>query len=216
MDPLLEIFPGVRSFSFAADRSALVVIDMQRFSADPSLGVVGRGNPERLSYYLERLPVVRRNISLLQRACRSKEIEVIFFKIAALTEDGRDTGRRNRERAMILGRSSLEAEILEEIGPKGDELVFPKTSSGIFRTGADQILRNLGIDHLIFTGVATNFCVETSVREAADRNYHCLVVEDGCAALSENEHRRSIENMSGHYAVVQSTIQVVQRLETGY
>ncbi len=73
--------------------------------------------------------------------------------------------------------------------PLENEIVLPKTASGVFNaTAIDKILRNLGIENLVITGVVTDNYVENAVRDACDRGFAVILVEDGCAAVTEELH----------------------------
>src|SRR5205085_6742587 len=88
---------------------------------------------------------------------------------------------------------SREAAVLDEIAPQGDEIVLHKTAGGVFSsTEIDYLLHNLGIETLIITGVVTNGCVETAVRDAADRSYKVILVPDACAAFSQELHDNAL------------------------
>ena len=82
-----------------------------------------------------------------------------------------------------MGRILIQGEpghaIIPALAPLPGEIVIDKPGKGMFhRTTVDQELRHRGITHLIFTGVTTEVCVQTSMREANDRGYECLLVED--------------------------------------
>jgi nicotinamidase-related amidase len=98
--------------------------------------------------------------------------------------------------------------------PLENEIVLPKTASGVFNsTAVDQILRNLGIENLVVTGVVTNNCVENAVRDACDRGYAVILVEDGCAAVTEELHLAALRAMRDHFAKVKSTAEVLGMLK---
>ena len=83
-----------------------------------------------------------------------------------------------------MGRLLIAAEpgtsIVPELAPRPDEIVIDKPGKGMFcATRRHERLQALGIGHLVFTGVTTEVCVQTSMREANDRGYECLLVEDG-------------------------------------
>jgi nicotinamidase-related amidase len=118
-------------------------------------------------------------------------------------------------RGLLAAPGSRDAEFLDEVAPAGDEVVIEKTSSGAFNSSAiDQVLRNLGIEHLLACGVATNACVEMTVRDAADRNYQVTLVHDACAAMSEALHQAALLTMDGFMGLVRvaSTDEVVKIL----
>jgi biuret amidohydrolase len=69
--------------------------------------------------------------------------------------------------------------ILPEVAPLADEIVIDKPGKGMFwATGLHELLTERGITHLVFAGVTTEVCVQTSIREANDRGYECLLIED--------------------------------------
>ena len=76
-----------------------------------------------------------------------------------------------------------------ELAPVGDEIMLPKTSSGIFNsTNVDYLLKNLGIRYLVVAGMLTDQCVDMTVRDGADRGYLVTCVSDACAAPTQERH----------------------------
>ena len=79
----------------------------------------------------------------------------------------------------ILVRGEAGAEIVPELAPLPGEAVIDKPGKGAFHaTGLSDLLAGLGVTHLVFAGVTTEVCVQTTMREANDRGYECLLVED--------------------------------------
>jgi nicotinamidase-related amidase len=70
------------------------------------------------------------------------------------------------------------------------------------------------MEYLVFVGVVTNQCVETSVREAADWGYRCVLVEDACAALTESLHVAAIRALRDSYAKIRTTEDVLEEIES--
>ena len=199
-------------------RTALLSIDMQNaeYSAE-RLARARAGAPEeqRHRHFLERLATtVLPNQQRLQAAARAQGIEVIFTVIESLTQDGRDRSLDHKISRIHHPKGSWEAQVIAEVAPRANEILIPKTASGIFNaTSIDYVLRNLRIDYLIIYGVMTDQCVESAVRDAADRGFLVTQVEDACAAETEAGHRRSIEAMAGHYCRMRTTDAVIAELE---
>lgn len=199
-------------------RTALLSIDMQNaeYSAD-RLARARAGAAEEARYrdFLERLAtIVLPNQQRLQAAARASGIEVIFTVIESLTLDGRDRSLDHKISRIHHPKGSWEAQVIAEVAPQPNEILIPKTASGIFNaTSIDYVLRNLGIDYLVVYGVMTDQCVESAVRDAADRGFLVTQVEDACAAQTEAGHRRSIEAMAGHYCRMRSTDQMIEEIE---
>ncbi len=89
----------------------------------------------------------------------------------------------------ILIRGEYGHDIVDELAPAPGEIVLDKPGKGsFFATDLDLILRNLGITSLVVTGVTTEVCVHTTVREANDRGFECLVLEDCCGSYFPEFH----------------------------
>jgi len=199
--------------------TALLIVDMQYLDAHKDYGMFlnarQKGALNALNYYRDRLDVIVPNIARLQNAFRKKGMEVIQTKIASLTLDGRERSRGHRDKGIFAPKGSKDAEILEELQPTENEIVLPKTASGVFNsTAVDQILRNLGIENLVVTGVVTNNCVENAVRDACDRGAAVVLVEDGCGAVSEEIHLAALRAMCDHFAKIKTTAEVLRSLRT--
>ena len=109
-------------------------------------------------------------------------------------------------------KGSHDARVLDAIAPQGDEIVLPKTSSSVFiSTNIHYVLRNLGVQYLIVSGLLTDQCVDLTVRDACDFGYLVTLVTDACAALSRKRHAASIENNQG-YCRQRTTQEVVEEL----
>jgi len=219
--PAIDAPRGVyRERPFDRARTALLNIDMQNgeFNADILTRARMPGTPEsaKLAFYERIANIVIPNQARLQQAARQVSVEVIFTVIESLTQDGRDRSLDHKISGLHVPKGSWEAEEIEDVGPRGDEIVIPKTASGIFNaTNIDYVLRNLGIEYLVIYGVVTDQCVESAIRDAADRGYLVTQVEDCCAAETPDNHAGSIESMRGHYCRTRSTDEVIAELLGG-
>lgn len=208
-----------RERPFDARRTALLSIDMQNteFSDDllAKARVPGSPESEKLAYYERMAGLVIPSQVRLQQAARAAGIEVIYTVIESLTRDGRDRSLDHKISRIHVPKGSWEGKVIEAVAPKGDEILIPKTASGVFNsTNIEYVLRNLGIEFLVIYGVVTDQCVETAIRDAADRGFMVTQVEDCCAADTPENHARSIAAMDGHYCRIRSTDELVAELRS--
>jgi nicotinamidase-related amidase len=172
------------------------------------------GEEAAAEYYIERLGLIVPHIQKLLDACRQRQIEVIHLRIQSLTKDGRDRSQQHKNLGIHCPPGSKESQLLDELRAQDDEIVLTKTCGGAFNgTMIDQILRNIGIQNLIVVGVVTNGCVEATVRDASDRSYDVIVVEDACATWTQEMQAASIWTMEEVYAKVKTTHEVLTLLE---
>jgi ureidoacrylate peracid hydrolase len=217
--PPIDAPGGVyRERAIEPKRTALLSVDMQNLELGPERFAASRRPGTReaaIVDYFERIesvvvPAQRR----LQAAARAAGVEVIYTVIESLTRDGRDRSLDHKISRLHAPKGSFEAQIVDAVAPEGDEIVIPKTSSGVFNsTNIDYVLRNLGIAYLVIYGVVTDQCVESAVRDAADRGYLVTLVEDCCAAHDQGAHDRTIAAMGGHYARCRSADAVIAELQ---
>ena len=128
-------------------------------------------------------------------------------------------GRESMNNGRILIRGEKGHDIIEELSPTEDEAVIDKPGKGSFyATDLELILRANHIKTLIVCGVTTEVCVHTTVREANDRGFQCLVVEDACSSYIDEFHEAAIKMVwaqGGIFGSVTTSTELVQSLTGG-
>ncbi len=209
MNPMTTIAAQPYSFNFDVARTALVVIDMQRDFVEP--GGFGDALGNDVSLLAAIVPTVRR----LLDACRGADMTIVHTR-EAHRPDLADCppSKRNRGEAKLrigdpgpMGRILVAGEpgndILPAVAALPGEIVIDKPGKGAFyATALGEILRLKGITHLLFAGVTTEVCVQTSMREANDRGYECLVVEDATESYFPEFKRVTLEMIRAQGAIV--------------
>src|SRR5262249_23079616 len=141
---------------------------------------------ERVGWYFDQLEAsVVPNMQRLQDACRKRGIEVMYTTIESLTRDGRDRSLDYKITGFNVPKGSWDAKVIDAIAPAEDEIRIPKTSSSVFiSTNIDYVLRNLGVRYLVLSGVVTDQCIESAVRDACDLGYLVTLITDACTTYS--------------------------------
>ncbi|MBY8825348.1 cysteine hydrolase family protein [Sphingomonas colocasiae] len=185
-----------------AETTTLLFVDMQRIWIDDATG-----------YYHDRLHGgVLHNQQSLLRAARGAGVQVMHTIIESLTSDGRDRSMDHKLSDIHVPRGHPSGAIIDSLAPVENEIVLPKTSSGLFNsTPADYVLRNLGTTHLVVCGVITDQCVDMAARDAADRGYLVTVVDDACATYTPERHAAAIRTLGG-YADILDTAAAIEHL----
>lgn len=200
--------------------TALLCIDMQYLDAVEGCGVFGDEadsgiKPEARKYYFDTLKgYVLPNVRRLQDAFRKHGLEVIHIRIQSLTRNGRDRSKGHKRLKLLAPAGSQEAEFVEEVAPRGDEIVINKTASGVFSaTNLHYVLNNIGTNSLFVVGVYTNECVETTVRDACDLGYLVTLVDDCCTTVTPELHEASLATLRDRYARVIDVEEAVRDVE---
>jgi ureidoacrylate peracid hydrolase len=184
--------------------AALLFIDVQNYVAGPDGGEYAHLDAaEREAKYGFFFQAMREtavpNMQRLQAACRKGGIEVLYTVIENLTRDGRDRSLDYKISGLNVPRGSWDGKVIDAIAPGEDEIVLPKTSSSVFiSTNIDYVLCNLGVRSLLISGVLTDQCIDSAVRDACDLGYLVTTVTDACATHSQERHDWSLRNNRGY------------------
>lgn len=198
--------PKSREIAVVPEQTALLFIDVQNYNARPDggeyreMGLDSDQALERHRYFFEGLEkTVVPNMVRLQKACRERGIEVMYTVIESLTLDGRDRSLDYKITGFNVPKGSWDAQVLDPIRPAGDEMVFPKTSSSVFiSTNIHYILGNLGVRFLIVSGLLSDQCISSAVRDACDLGYLVTLVTDACTTFNAERHEHAIGHIKGY------------------
>ena len=180
--------------------TALVIIDMQRDFMEPG------GFGETLGNDVSRLAAAVQPIAAVLGAAREMGMLVIHTREGHLpdlsdappakVERGAPSLRIGDPGPMgrILIRGEPGHDIIPALYPLDSEVVIDKPGKGAFyATELSEVLENYGIENLLVCGVTTEVCVNTTVREANDRGYRCVVISDGCASYFPEFHEMGLK-----------------------
>ncbi|MFQ5915308.1 MAG: cysteine hydrolase family protein [Nitrospinota bacterium] len=197
-----------------AARSALMVVDMQNDYCSPGGDFDKRGIP--LEPARKALPNILRTLD----AARTGELFVVYTAMVYDEFTFEDRHHRivpERMRARNLcRRGSWGAAIIDELSPRPGEPVIEKCRySGFYNTNLEILLRNRGITTLILAGVVTNVCVESTARDAFQRDFDVIVVSDATASYSPQLHEAALLNVRYHCGAALSTEEVLRLMAVG-
>jgi nicotinamidase-related amidase len=146
------------------------------------------------------------NTARLIKQCRAHGTEVIFARIACLTEDGRDRSLSQKKPGfnyLLLPKDRHDSQFVPAIEPIGDEITILKTTdSALTGTNLRLILHNMGIENVVVAGIFTDQCISSTVRSLADESYNVVVVGDCCAAATMELHHHELEIINMIYCHV--------------
>lgn len=212
-----ENAPEPEDISLPAEQTALLVIDIQNTYLEEPDDETER---QRWQPFFQRMnqQVIPKTAELIE-ASRKAGIEVIFARIACLKDDGRDRSLSQKKPGfnyLLLPKDRADSQIVPALEPQGDEITVLKTTdSALTGTNLRLILQNMGIKSVVVAGIFTDQCVSSTVRSLADESFEVVVVEDCCAAATDELHEQELRIINMIYCHVLQSEDVFEIMQSG-
>lgn len=183
-------------------KAALLVVDMQKFFLTPGVDA-----------YTEGGSAIIPNLKKLIKAFRAAGRPVIYT---------RHVHKADKSDAGIMGwwwqgmclEGSPESEVHPEIAPlPGEKVIFKHRYSSFYNTDLEIVLRCLGIEDVVVTGIMTNLCCETTAREAYMRDFRVFFPADGTGASHEDMHQATLLNLSFGFAAITTVDDLILQIK---
>lgn len=213
------------AIAFAAEQTALIVVDMQNAYASQG------GYLDLAGFDVSATKPVIENIKTAVAAAREAGMLIVWFQNGWDSDyvEAGGTGSPNFHKSnalktmrkqpelqgKLLAKGSWDYQLVDELVPQPGDVVLPKPRySGFFNTPLDSILRSRGIRHLVFTGIATNVCVESTLRDGFFLEYFGVVLADAThqagPAFAQQAALFNIETFFGWVSDVGTFCQALQ------
>jgi ureidoacrylate peracid hydrolase len=189
---------------------ALLVVDIQNDYCHPEGSCGKRDN--NVHSVTDMMP----NMHLLLDNARKKGITVIFIRTEhndltdSLAWNSRYGKIKPRPVSELSCRTGSWGAEFYEIEPKTNEIIVTKHRySGFVGTNLDMVLKTLQKSSLLLTGVATNICVESTLRDGLSHDYYVTLLEDCCATYHPEDHHASVRNVQKQFGIVTSSHEII-------
>ena len=210
----------------AVEKTALLVIDMQRDFLDP------RGYAAKAGLDIEPLQAAIGPVSRLLDAARAAGLMIVHtreghvpdlsdcppYKLARSRNAGAEIGSAG-PLGRLLVRGEPGHDFIDDLRPAAGEIVIDKPGYSAFaHTDLDHRLRVRGIDTLLLSGITTEVCVSSTLRDAVDRGYQCITIGDACASGSRDLHDAALRMIAvegGIFGTVSSSESIAAKLSGG-
>ena len=183
---------NIRKAKPAFDKTALLVIDMQKY-----FGPIA-------------VPVVGKVVSLIS-ACRKQGIEVLYTRHGHKKKN--DGSMLSKWWGDLIMYGSEGWELIDGLNAATEEIIDKDRYNAFHGTDLNKRLQGAGVQDIIITGVMTNCCVETTARSAFDHDYRVFVVEDACATADNELHLATLKNLAYGFAYVVDTRSMLEFLD---
>ena len=182
-------------------KSALLVIDMQKYFLDPDADA-----------FLKSGPAIIPNVKQLISGFRKQNLPVVFSKHAH--KKGEPAGQMGSWwKNELPFDGDPQSELIEGLKPRGNETVITKTRYSAFeRTILGPYLKGNNVETVVICGVMTHLCVETTARHAFMLDFQPIVVSDACAAQTDEHHKASLLNLGHGFAHIYDTKAILKRI----
>lgn len=184
------------------ESTALVVVDMQNGFCHSD------GSVDRIGLPAANLQPAVAPCRQLVAAARQAGVPIIYTRYV-YRPDYTDGGVMVHElipdlkQGQCLKAGTWDADVIDELAPQASDYVIDKNRpSAFYATGLEPVLKGLAIEDLVVCGVTTNCCVETTVRDASQRDYHTFVVGDAVAEYEQDRHEAALKSMGMLFARV--------------
>ncbi|PLX63416.1 cysteine hydrolase family protein [Sedimenticola selenatireducens] len=196
--------PEPEDLILSPQETVLLTIDIQNVYLQLADDPAGQ---ERWAPFIQRMrEIVIPTVQQLQTRFRAQGMDVLHARIACLLADGRDRALSQKKPGwnyLLLPKDEKSSQIIPELAPRPGEVVVTKTTdSALTGTNLRLILQNMGVRNVVMTGIFTDQCVSSTVRSLADESFNVIVIEDGCAAGTDELHYRELEIMNMIYCQV--------------
>jgi len=200
-------------------RPALAIVDLQN-----SFMTRG-GSFDKLGYDISKYQRIVPTVQQLHQRAKSLKIPV-FFSQAIREESGIDmldkhhrilpSKRHERIKKIPLCiRDTWDSNIIEALKPGGGDLVVQKRRDSLFQdTEFELWLRSLRVDTIVFAGIDTSICVESSLRDAFNRGWDVILLSDATASLNDQFYETTIAEVKENFGLVMSTEQLFNSLKS--
>ncbi|MFZ5981599.1 MAG: cysteine hydrolase family protein [Candidatus Zixiibacteriota bacterium] len=183
-----------------AEKAALLVVDMQNFFLEPDSPTYTCGGPAVLPYIAELVAAFR-------RAGRP-----VIFTRHVHDPEGIDAGIMKWWWQEMCVEGTLGSEIHPDLTPLAHERIVNKHRySAFYNTDLETVLRGMGIEDLVISGIMTNMCCESTARDAYFRDYRVFFPADGTGSVNEEMHLASLLNLAFGFACVTTVDELIKQ-----
>lgn len=183
----VEGFRQQRSLTFAPNRSALLVLDMQAYFLDPSSHA-----------YIPSAPAILPGIRKLIEVYADQGLPVIFTRHINTPEDA---GMMTSWWHELITSEHERSEIIADLKPSKGIVVQKSQYDAFYATNLEELLRSKDVSQVLICGVMTHLCCETTARSAFMRGFEVFFTVDGTATYNEQHHLATLFNLSHGFAI---------------